>query len=60
MNENTSLFSHADLQIQLHPPALAAPQEAAALALHEPALGYRTKPIRRRSPLAKKGKSTAA
>jgi len=54
MNENTSLFSHADLQIQLHTPALAVPQEAPALALREPATGYRTKPIRKRSPLAKK------
>ena len=60
MNENTSLFSHADLQIQLHTPAVAASHEAAALALHESAAGYRTRPIRKRSPLAKIGKSAGS
>ena len=57
MNENTSLFSHADLQIQLHTPALAAPQEVPVPALHEPALGYRTSAARKPSPSARKGKT---
>jgi len=41
MNENTSLFSHAELQIQLHPPATGPIQPTAAQALHETAPPYR-------------------
>jgi site-specific DNA-methyltransferase (adenine-specific) len=46
MNENTSLFSHADLHIQLHAPASAIPQNLAAPALHDSAPDYRTKPAK--------------
>ena len=54
MNENTSLFSHADLKIQLHPPAIAIPQDALAIALHDSAPDYRTKPAKRTSRPARK------
>jgi site-specific DNA-methyltransferase (adenine-specific) len=43
MNENGSLFSHADLQIQLHPPPPSTSQPLAAVALHESVPPYRTK-----------------
>lgn len=43
MNENGSLFSHADLQIQLHPPPPSANQPLVAVALHEAAPAYRAK-----------------
>ena len=44
MNENGSLFSHADLQIQLHPAAATAPSLAPADAIHETSVQYRAKP----------------
>jgi DNA modification methylase len=47
MNENTSLFSHADLQIQLHASACATPQDVPAPALHDSAPDYRTKPAKK-------------
>lgn len=42
MNENASLFSHAELQIQLHASAPAAPAPTLAPALHETPTPYRT------------------
>jgi hypothetical protein len=59
MNENTSLFSHADLQIQLHKPASAPHQDVPALALRESAPVYRAKPERKTTRPAKKGKTAA-
>src|SRR6266850_5056657 len=44
MNENGSLFSHADLQIQLHPAATSAPSHAPSDAMHEAPVQYRAKP----------------
>jgi DNA modification methylase len=40
MNENTSLFSHADLQIQLHAPAIVPPQAVPAAVLQETNVPY--------------------
>lgn len=57
MNENTSLFSNADLQIQLHAPAAAAPEPATSAPLHESASEYRVKSTRRPSRSAKKAKA---
>ena len=55
MNENTLLFSHADLQIQFHTPASAIPQDLPAPALHDSA--HRTKPAKKTSRSAKKAKT---
>jgi site-specific DNA-methyltransferase (adenine-specific) len=60
MNENTSLFSHAELQIQLHTPALAAPQDVAAPALHDSGPGYHPKPAKKTSRSARKTKIATA
>jgi hypothetical protein len=57
MNENTSLFSHAELQIQLHAPASAIPQDLPAPALHDSAPDYRTRPAKKTSPSARKAKT---
>lgn len=57
MNENTSLFSHADLQIQLHAPASTVPQDVPARALHDSAPNYRTKPAKKTSRAARKAKT---
>src|SRR3989454_13955 len=43
MNENSSLFSHADLQIQLHPAAASIPSQAPADTMHEAPVQYRAK-----------------
>src|SRR5205823_358105 len=43
MSENGSLFSHADLQIQLHTPGASAPPQPPALAIHESPTSYRAK-----------------
>ena len=60
MNENTSLFTRADLQIKLHAPASAIPQDLPAPALHDSAPDYRTKPAKRRSRSVKKAKTAYA
>ena len=57
MNENTSLFSHDDLQIQLHAPARAIPQDLPAAALHDFASDYRTKPAKKATRSARKAKT---
>jgi len=54
MNENTSLFSHAELQIQLHAPAIVVPQDAPAAALHDSGPSYRTRSAARPSRTTKK------
>jgi hypothetical protein len=43
MNENRSLFSHADLQIQFHTPDPSQQRGYAAESLHETASQYRTR-----------------
>ena len=48
MNENTSLFSNAELQIQLRTPATPV---AAASALHETPVAYTPTPPKKRSKL---------
>jgi DNA modification methylase len=58
MNENTSLFSHAELQIQLHTPAVAAPQDVPVPALHDSIPGYHPKPAKKVSRSARKTKTT--
>ena len=60
MNENTSLFSHAELQIQLHAPASAIPQDLPAPALHDSAPDYRTKPAKKARRAARKVRTEAA
>jgi hypothetical protein len=57
MNENTSLFSHAELQIQLHASASIIPQDLPAPALHDSAPDYRTKPAKKTSRSARKTKT---
>ena len=57
MSENTSLFSHADFQIQLHTPASAIPQDLSAPALHDSAPDHRTKPAKKTSRSPKKAKT---
>jgi hypothetical protein len=57
MNENTSLFSNADLQIQLHAPASAIPQDVPAPALHDSAPDYHTKPAKKTSRSAREAKT---
>jgi DNA modification methylase len=52
MNENTSLFSHAELQIQLHTPAIVTPQDVPAPALHDSGPAYRTKLAKKTSRLS--------
>ena len=59
MNENTSLFSQADLQIQFHTPAVAVPQDLPAPALHDAAPDYRTKPPKKTTRSARKAKTDA-
>jgi hypothetical protein len=60
MSENTSLFSHADLQIQLHALATAIPQaqNVPAPALHDSAPDYHSKPPTKTSRSARKAKTT--
>ena len=60
MNENTSLFSHADLQIQLHSPATAVPQVATVAALHESSPEYRIRQPKKSISLPRKPKAAAA
>jgi site-specific DNA-methyltransferase (adenine-specific) len=57
MNENTSLFSHAELQIQLHAPALVTPQDVPAAALHDSDHTYRIKSAAKQSRTTKKVKT---
>ncbi len=59
MNENTPLFSQADLQIQLRTPAATAPQEAAVAALHEPSPEYRSRQPKKPTSPAKRQKAPA-
>jgi hypothetical protein len=57
MNENTSLFSHAELHIQLHAPASLIPQDLTAPALHDSAPDYRTKPAKKTNRSAREAKA---
>src|SRR5881396_3394571 len=57
MNENGSLFSQADLQIQLHASAPAAGPPASAAILHEAPTAYRIAKQRTKAPRAKKRSS---
>ncbi len=60
MNENTPLFSQADLQIQLRTPVTAVPQEAMAPALHEASPEYRIRQAKKQITAAKKPRASAA
>jgi DNA modification methylase len=60
MNENTSLLSHAELQIQLHTPAIVTPQDVPANALHDSGPDYRTKPAKKPIRPARKAKPSGA
>jgi hypothetical protein len=60
MSENTSLFSHAELQIQLRAPASAAPQDVLAPALHDSGPNYRTKQAKKPSRSVRKAKTATA
>jgi site-specific DNA-methyltransferase (adenine-specific) len=59
MNENTSLFSQADLQIQLHTTAFATSSGDATLDLKESAPRYGTKPAKKPNRAARKPKPRA-
>ena len=57
----TSLFNHADLQIQLHTPASVTAQDAPAAALHDSdASAYRTKPAKKTGRPGRKSKTATA
>ena len=59
MNEDTSLFSYGDLQVQLHKPAIVTLQEPLANVLHDSGPDYRTKPPKKPSRPTRKARRTS-